>query len=64
MLIKGDNKTRGKWNIGIVTDFYPGVDGEVRPQKLRVGNKVYERAIQHLYPFKLSCNLEGMNQDG
>ena len=41
-----------------------GVDGEVRAQKLRVGNKVYERAIQHLYPFKLSCNLEGMNQDG
>lgn len=35
MLIKGDNKTRGKWNIGIVTDFYPGVDGEVRAQKLK-----------------------------
>ena len=63
VLIKGDNKNRGKWNMGIVTDLYPGPDGEVRAVKLRVGNKVYERAIQHLYLMELSCNLEGLNQD-
>ena len=33
VLIKGDNKNRGKWNIGIVTDFY----FKVRTVKLRVG---------------------------
>ena len=63
VLIKGDNKNRGKWNIGIVTDLFPGPDGEARAVKLRVGNKVYEKAIQHLYPMELSCNLEGLNQD-
>ena len=42
MLIKGDNKNRDKRNIGIVTDLYPGADGEVRAVKLPVGNKVYE----------------------
>ena len=62
VLIKGDNKNRGKWNIGIVTDLYPGIDGEIRAVKLRVGNKVYERAIQQLYPMELSCNLEGRDQ--
>ena len=50
VLIKGDNKNRGKWNIRIVADLYPGADREGRAVKLRVGNKVYERAIQHLYP--------------
>ena len=63
MLIKDDNKNRGKWNIGIVTDLYPGPDGEVRAVKLRVGNKVYEKVIEHLYPMELSCNLESLNQD-
>ena len=38
VLIKGDNRNRGKWNIGIVTDLYPGPDGEVRAVKLCVGN--------------------------
>ena len=64
VLIKVDNKNRGKWNIGIVTNLYPGADGEVKAVKLRVSNKVYERAIQHLYPMELPCNLEKMNQDG
>ena len=64
VLIKGDNKNRDKRNIGIVTDLYPGADGEVRAVKLPVGNKVYERTIQHLYTMELSCILEGMNQDG
>ena len=63
MLIKGDNKNRGKWNVGIVKDLYHVADGEVRAVELRVGNKIYERVIQHLYPMELSCNLEGMNQD-
>ena len=63
VLIKGDNKNRGNRNIEIVTDLYPGPDGEVRAVKLRVGNKVYEGAIQRLYPMELSCNLEGLNQD-
>ena len=34
VLIKGDNKNRSKWNIGIVTNLYPGADGEVRAVKL------------------------------
>ena len=48
VLIKGENKNRGKWNIRIVINPYPRVDGEVRAIKPRVRNEVYERAIQHL----------------
>ena len=38
VLIKGDSKNRGKWNIGKVTDLYSGTDGEIRAVKLRVTN--------------------------
>ena len=34
LLIKGHNKNRCKWNIVIVPDIHPGIDGEVRAVKL------------------------------
>ena len=30
VLIKGGNKNRGKWNMGIVTKLFQGSDGEIR----------------------------------
>ena len=50
LLIKGDIKNKGKRNIGTVTDLFRRTDREIRAVKLRVGNKTYEKAIQHLYP--------------
>ena len=56
MLIKGDVRNRGKWNIGIVEKLIKGRDGVVRAVKLRAGKSYLERAPQQLYPMELSCD--------
>ena len=61
VLIKGDSKNRGKWNIGIVLDLHIGKDGEIRAVKLRVRDLIIERPIQHLYPLELSCDINTVN---
>ena len=58
MLIKGDHKNRAKWNIGIVSELITGRDGVIRGAKLRAGNNYLERAVQHLYPMELQCDIE------
>ncbi|XP_068735592.1 uncharacterized protein [Montipora capricornis] len=45
VLIKSEDKNRGKWKIGIVTDTIEGRDGVVRAVKLRVGTLRLERAV-------------------
>ena len=37
VLIKGDEKNRGKWKIGIVKQIIPGRGGNVRAVKLKTG---------------------------
>ena len=56
MIIKGDEKNRSHWKLGIVSDLIKGKDGIVRGAKLRAGNTTLERAVQHLYPLELQCN--------
>ena len=56
VLIKGDEKNRGKWNIGIVQHINKGKDGNIRSVKLQCKKAILERAIQHLYPMKLTCS--------
>jgi hypothetical protein len=51
MLIKGDEKNRRLWKIGIVEQLIPGRDGVVRGVRLRAGKSFMERPIQFLYPF-------------
>ena len=58
MLIHGDERNRGKWNIGIVERLIPGKDGIVRAVKLRAGKSYLERAVQHLYPLELTCDRD------
>ena len=62
VLIKGDEKNRGKWNIGIVKQLNKGRDGIVRSAKLRAGKSTLERALQHLYPMELSIQEENFNK--
>ena len=45
VVIKGDEQNRAQWNIGIITDVYPGKDGKVRAVKLRAGKSYLERAV-------------------
>lgn len=55
VIIKSDEKNRGKWKIGIVGKVIRGIDGVVRGAKIRTGTSV-ERAVQHLFPLELSCD--------
>ena len=50
VLIKGDERNRGKWNVGIVAQLVEGRDGVIRVAKLRTKKTEIERAIQLLYP--------------
>ena len=56
IIIKGDEKNRGQWRLGIVDELFPGSDGVIRAVKLRAGKSYLERPIQHLYPLELSCD--------
>ena len=62
MLIKEDERNRGKWKMGIVYELIvgraPGRDGVVRAAKLRAGNSYLERALQQLYPLELACDRD------
>ena len=56
LLIKRDDKHRGKWNIGIVEELYEGKDNVIRAVKLRSRKTHIERPVQFLYPLELSCD--------
>ncbi|XP_068739951.1 uncharacterized protein [Montipora capricornis] len=56
VLIKGEERNRGLWRLGVVDKLIPGRDGIVRAVRLRAGKSFLERPAQHLYPLELSCN--------
>ena len=62
VLIKGEKRNRGKWNIGIVEEMIKGLDGIVRVVKLRAGKSHLERPIQHLYPVELELEREARKE--
>ena len=57
VLIQSEERNRRKWNIGIVVKLIKGRDGVVRGARLRAGKSYLERAIQHLCPMELSCDV-------
>ena len=56
VIIKTEDKNRGKRPPGIIENLIVGNDGVVRGAKLRAGKSYVERAIQQLYPLELSCD--------
>ena len=54
VIIKDDDKNRGKWKLGVVEELYKGRDGIIRAARLKVGKNYLERALQNLYPLELS----------
>ena len=56
VLIQGDERNRGKWNVGIVVKLIKGRDVVVRAARLRAGKSFLERAIRQLCPMELSCD--------
>ena len=63
VLIKSDEKNRGKWKIGVVTDTFPGSDNVVRAVELRTANGFLERPVQFLYPLELTCDIQKGQKD-
>jgi hypothetical protein len=53
VLIKGEEKDRGQWKIGVIQEFVKGRDGVIRGAKLKTVNGVRERPLQLLYPMEL-----------
>ena len=51
ILIKGEDRNRGKRKIGIVDVLFPGRDGG--GARVRVNNSHLQRPIQFLYPMEL-----------
>ena len=60
VLIQSEERNRGKWNFGIVVKLIKGRDGVVQVARLRAGKSHLERAIQHLCPMELSCDVRDM----
>ena len=56
VLMKGDEKNRGKWNTEIVQHINKRKDENIRSVQLRCKKAILERAIQHLYPMELTCS--------
>ena len=53
VIVRSDNKNRGKWPLAIVDAIYPGPDGHARAVQLRTSKGVIQRPVQHLYPLEL-----------
>ena len=57
VVMKGEERNRVQWNIGIITDVYPGKDGKVRAVKPKAGRCYFERVVQLPYPLEISCDI-------
>ena len=64
VLIRGDEKNRGQWSIGVVERLIKGKDDVVRGARLKTNKSHVERAVQLLYPLELSCDIEETVQEG
>ena len=58
VIIKTDDKDRGKWPLAIVERLFPGPDGVTRAVQLRTKNGLLERPVQHLYPLEMQCDTK------
>ncbi|XP_068712807.1 uncharacterized protein [Montipora foliosa] len=46
VIVRSDNKNRGKWPLAIVDAIYPGPDGHTRAVQLRTSKGVIQRPVQ------------------
>ena len=67
VMIKGDEKNREKWKIGIIENIFVAKDNTIRSIRICTGKNIIERPIQLLYPMDLHCDSKSTtsnNQDG
>ena len=53
MIIQSDERSRGKWPLGVVEELYKSRDGIVRAVKLRAGKALLVRVVNHSYLLEL-----------
>ena len=63
VMIKGEEKNRGVWRIGIIEKLIQGRDNVVRGVRLRAGKSYLERPVQHLFPLELSCDMPSKSKE-
>ena len=56
-IVASEERNRGKWPLGIVKELYKRRDGVIRAVKLKTVNGHLERAVNHLYPLELPCDV-------
>ena len=54
--IKGKERNRSKWKIGVVERLIQGQDGVIRGAQLKAGKTLMKRPLQLLYPLELTCD--------
>ena len=55
VLIKGEEKNRGYWKIGIENQLYIDKGNNIRVAQLHIGEELIDRPIQLLYLLQLHC---------
>ena len=54
VMIKGDEKNRGKRKIGIIENIFMVKDSIISSIRIRTGKSIIEKPIQLLYPMELT----------
>ena len=62
VIVKNNERNRGKWQLKVVVHLLTGKDGFVRGTRLGTREGFLERAVQLLYPLELSCDIEKPKQ--
>ena len=57
VIIKSDEKYRGKWKIRIVNQLLKSQDGVIRGGRVRAGKSHLEQPIECLYPWELNSDV-------
>ena len=57
VIIKSDEKYRGKWKIRIVNQLFKSQDGVIRGGRVRAGKSHLEQPIECLYPLELNSDV-------
>lgn len=57
VIFHSDDRNKGEWTLGIITDVLPRPDGTVRAVQVETSKLHLERAVQHLRPLELNSGI-------
>ncbi len=62
MIVREEKQSRNTWRTAIEARLITGKDGVVRGAVVKTSKGTLEKAVQHLFPFELSCDLNTHQQ--